>query len=102
MESMSPNNLAVLITAGVGGLILLGLLLGGLKNPSAWSLLSVLAIAFGCGLLVWGIVAAATGEMSAALSNPAIIGSGAGLLAGGLSLFIVALVRRRDRHCSAS
>lgn len=68
----------------------------GLRNRAAWSLLAVLGMAAGTGLLVWGIVSAAMHEPMPIGSPPAIIGVGAGCLAGAVALLVISFVGRRD------
>ncbi len=77
-------------------LLAIGLALWGLRNRAAWSLLAVLGMAAGTGLLVWGIVSAAMHEPMPIGSPPAIIGVGAGCLAGAVALLVISFVGRRD------
>jgi hypothetical protein len=70
-------------------ILLIGLLLLGLKNPTIWRLLSALGMAIGAGLLVWGIIAGTRREELSIGSPSGIIGAGAGVLVGAISLFVV-------------
>jgi hypothetical protein len=76
------------IAGCVGVLIVLAMLIWGLKNPVVWRLLSVLAVAGGVWILVWGITAAAMRDPSIA-SPTMLIGGGAGMMAGGVMLLVV-------------
>jgi len=76
--------------------LLVGLFLWGLKNPVVWRLLAALGMAVGSGLLVWGIVAAATREpLPLGLPAAGIIGIGAGILTGAITLLVLSFVGRR-------
>lgn len=99
IEHMDPMTVA----GALNGLLLaIGLLLGGLRYPKAWCLLGVLLIGGGTGLLVWGIVAASTGEVTTVASPAAIIGSGAGSLAGGIAFLVVSLIQGCKRPTSGA
>jgi hypothetical protein len=75
--------------------LLVGLFLWGIKNPVIWRLLAALGMAVGSGLLVWGIVAAATGEPIPSCSPAGIIGAGAGIMTGAITLLVISFVGRR-------
>lgn len=75
--------------------LLAGLFLWGIKNPVVWRLLAALGMAVGSGLLVWGIVAAATCEPIPFCSPAGIIGIGAGILTGAITLLVLSFVGRR-------
>jgi len=85
--SFSVNHGCIL--GGIGFLILLGLLIWGVRNRMVWRLLSTLAVGGGVGLLVWGITAAALGEEPSVGSPTSLMGTGAGVMAGAIMLFIV-------------
>ena len=89
-----------LIVIGVLALVLLGLLIWGAKNPLIWWLLCVIGTGLGTGTLVWGLLMRHQSEGPGAVSPAAIVGAGAGLLAGSLMLFVAAIIgscaRRRQ------
>lgn len=80
--------------------VVLALLLWGIKQPLAWMIVSVLAIAIGFGCLAYGI------SQALLLSEPRpsrevaeasmFIGGGAGGTIGGVVLLVVSLLRRRE------
>jgi hypothetical protein len=83
------------ILAGVGTLILLGLLIWGVRNPIVWRLLSVVAVGSGVTFLVWGITSAAMGEEPSIGSPTGLIGAWAGVMVGGIMLFVISLCGKR-------
>jgi hypothetical protein len=83
------------IVAGVGALILLGLLIWGVRNPVVWRLLSVVAVGSGVSFLVWGITSAAMGEEPSIGSPTGLIGAGAGVTVGGIMLSVISLCTKR-------
>ncbi len=89
-----------LIVIGVLALILLGLLIWGAKNPLIWWLLCVIGTGLGTGMLVWGLLMRHHGDETVVASPAAIVGAGAGLMAGSLVLFVAAIIgscaRRRN------
>jgi hypothetical protein len=90
-----PMQWLAIAAAALALCLLLGLFLWGIKNPVVWRLLAALGMAVGSGLLVWGIVAAATGE-PIPLGPPAgIIGAGAGVMTGAITLLVISFVGRR-------
>jgi Na+-translocating ferredoxin:NAD+ oxidoreductase RnfA subunit len=79
----------------VAGIILLGLLVWGFKNPLVWRMLAVVGMGTGVGFLVWGIMLAAMRE-SPALGSPAgIIAAGAGVLVSTTALFVISFCSGR-------
>ena len=94
-EIFAPSCEHYAILAGVAALILLGLLIWGVRNPVVWRLLSVIAVGSGVSLLVWGITSAAMGEQPAIVSPTSLIGAGAGVMVGGIMLFVISLCGRR-------
>ncbi len=94
-ELSVPSWLGCAVIAGVGALILLGLLIWGVKNPLVWRLVSVLAVGSGVGFLVGGIMSAAMGEQPAFASPTGLIGAGAGVTVGGIMLFVISLCGKR-------
>ena len=87
-----------LVIAGVLAIVLLGLLVWGVKKPVVWRLLSVFGMAVGSGVLVWGIMAAATGMTPSNSSPPVIIGTGAGVLVGAISLLVISFLGGNPRE----
>jgi hypothetical protein len=83
-----------LILACAGAVILLALLVWGMKNPMVWRLLSVVAVGGGVGLLVWGITSAAMREQPSIGSPTALIGTGAGVMVGGIMLLVISFFKR--------
>jgi hypothetical protein len=86
----------------VSGILLLGLLLWGLKNPLVWTIVSALAIAGGVGGLVWGIMQVVLLQhderTSRHISDASLaMGIGSGAIVGGIVLLIVSLVRQKRR-----
>jgi hypothetical protein len=79
----------LLLLGGIGAVLVVTLLLWGLRNRLAWRLLSVLAVGSGVGLLVWGITSASLGEEPSVGSPTSLMGTGAGVMAGGIMLLII-------------
>ena len=52
----------------------------------------------GSGVLVWGIMAAATGVILSSGSPPVIIGTGAGVLVGAISLLVISFLGGKPRE----
>ncbi len=89
----------VAVAAAAAGLcLLIALFLWGIRNPVVWRLLSALGMAAGSGLLVWGIVAAATGEPAPFDSPAGTIGAGVGTLVGSITLLVVSFLGGRPRQ----
>jgi hypothetical protein len=88
----------VLIVVGVLALVLLGLLIWGAKNPLVWWLLCVIGTGLGTGMLVWGLLMRHHSEGPGAVSPAAIVGAGAGLLAGSVVLFVAAIIGSCSRR----
>jgi hypothetical protein len=80
-----------LLLAGLLVWGLAGLFLSGIKNPVVWRLLAAPGMAVGSGL----IVAAATCEPIPFCSPAGIIGIGAGILTGAITLLVLSFVGRR-------
>jgi len=78
--------------------LLVGLFLWGIRNPVVWRLLSAFGMAAGCGLLVWGIVSAATCEPAPFDSPAGTIGAGAGILVGSITLLVISFLGRSPRQ----
>ncbi len=94
-EISIPSCTAWVIIAGVGTLILLGLLIWGVRNPIVWRLLSVIAVGSGVSFLVWGITSAAMRQEPSIGSPTGLIGAGAGVTVGGIMLFVISLCGKR-------
>src|SRR5262245_54382356 len=79
------------------GLVVLGLLLAGLRNPQAWIIVSVLAISLGTGAALYGLVLYNSGQPIEEIVERAsiAIGAGAGGAVGGFVLLLVAVLRMR-------
>jgi len=90
-----PMVWVAILGAALALCLLIGLFLWGIKNPVVWRLLAALGMAVGSGLLVWGIVAAATCEPIPFCSPAGIIGIGAGILTGAITLLVLSFVGRR-------
>ena len=88
----AADGIVGLVITGVLAIILLGLLIWGVKKPVVWRLLSVFGMAVGSGVFVWGIMAAAMGVMPSSGSPPVIIGVGAGVLVGAISLLVISFL----------
>jgi hypothetical protein len=73
----------------VAGIVLVGLLIWGFKNPLIWRMLAVLGMGAGVGVLVWGIMLAALHEAPAIGSPAGIIATGAGVLVTAVALLVV-------------
>jgi hypothetical protein len=93
---------AAILAAALGLCLLAGLLIGlllwGIKNPVVWRLLSAFGMAVGSGLLVWGIVSAATCEPAPFDSPAGTIGAGAGILVGSITLLVISFLGRSPRQ----
>ena len=87
----------VYLVSGVGALIVLALLFWGAWKPVVWRVLSVFAVAGGVGCLVWGITSAALGEEPSVGSPTSLMGTGAGVLAGGIMLLVISFFGKRPR-----
>ena len=98
MPALLAMFVGVFVLAIPVAILALGLLLWGLKNPLAWTVLAVIAIAVGVGLLATGITNAAI--LGTQRTDPQVdsaaqtIGFGAGATVGGIALLVVSLVRR--------
>jgi hypothetical protein len=79
--------------------VVLCLLLGGLKNPQLWIIVSVLAISIGIGGAIYGLVlynSPAESLPPQTVERASIaIGGGAGAAVGGFVLLLVAVLRMR-------
>jgi len=78
--------------------LLIVLFLWGIRNPVVWRLLSAFGMAVGSGLLVWGIVSAATCEPAPFDSPAGTIGAGAGTLVGSITLLVISFLGRGPRQ----
>lgn len=90
----------LLSLAVVGGVavVVLGLLIWGTRNPLIWWILCVMGTGTGAGLLVWGLLIYGQEEELLIGTPAAMIGAGAGFLAGSIVLFVAAIIgccRRR-------
>jgi len=74
------------------------LCLGGIRNPVVLRLLSAFGIALGSGLLVWGIVSAATCEPAPFDLPGGTIAVGAGTLVGSITLLVISFLGRSPRQ----
>ncbi|OHB80886.1 MAG: hypothetical protein A2V98_15480 [Planctomycetes bacterium RBG_16_64_12] len=92
-------------------LLVVGLLIWSLRNPTVrsflvgavialWRLIAVVTLAAGIGLLIWGITAASLGEQLPVGSPAGMIGSGAASLAGGILLLVLSFIGRSSGHRS--
>ena len=88
----AADKIVGLVIAGGLAIVLLGLLIWGVKKPVVWRLLSVFGMAVGSGVLVWGIMAAAMDSMPSSGSAAVIIGVGAGVLVGAVSLLAISFL----------
>jgi hypothetical protein len=86
-----------LIGVCAGAVLILLLLLWGVKNPIVWRLLSVLGVAAGVGVLVWGITSAAMGQEPSIGSPTGLIGTGAGVMVGGIMLLVISFLGKCSR-----
>jgi hypothetical protein len=80
---------------GVPFVVLVALLIWGAWSPLVWRVLAVLGMGTGAGLLVWGILLAAMKDPSPPGHPAAIIAVGAGVLVGSITLLVVSFCRCR-------
>lgn len=85
------------IVVGIVAIVLVSLLAWGSMKPLVWRLLAVVGMGTGVGLLVWGIIIAATGEEPPVGSSAGIIGTGAGVLVSAIVLLVISFLGRRPR-----
>jgi hypothetical protein len=88
---VSPSFMVV----GLFVVVLVALLVWGAWSPLVWRLLSVVGMGAGAGLLVWGILLAAMKDPSPLGSPAGIIAVGAGVLVGSIALLVVSFCRGR-------
>ncbi len=93
-----PVDWVAVAAATAGVCLLIILFLWGIKNPVVWRLLSAFGMAVGSGLLVWGIVSAATCETAPFDSPAGTIGAGAGTLVGSITLLVISFLGGRPRQ----
>ena len=93
-----PMKWVAVAAAAVALCLLIALFLWGVRNPVVWRLLSAFGMAVGSGLLVWGIVSAATCEPAPFESPAGTIGAGAGILVGSITLLVISFVGRSPRQ----
>ena len=74
---------------GTVAIVLTILLIWGAWNPLVWRVLAVIAMGTGVGLLVWGIILAATKEAPLIGTPAGIIAMGAGVLASAIVLLVI-------------
>ncbi len=84
-----------LAIVGVVAIVLVALLVWGSIEPLVWRLLAVIGMGTGVGLLVWGIVIAATKEEPPIGSTAGIIGTGAGVLVSAIVLLVISFLGGR-------
>lgn len=78
-----------LAVVGTVAVVLTILLIWGAWRPLVWRVLAVVGMGAGVGLLVWGIIIAATKEAPLIGSPAGIIATGAGVLAGAIVLLVI-------------
>jgi len=83
---------------GTAAVVLLGLLIWGVRNALVWRLLAVVGMGAGVGLLVWGIILAATGDEPPIGSAPGIIATGAGTLVSAIVLLVISFLSGRKHR----
>ncbi len=74
---------------GIVAIVLTALLIWGSWRPMVWRVLAILGMGTGVGLLVWGIIIAATKELPLVGSPAGIIATGAGVLASAIVLLVI-------------
>jgi hypothetical protein len=84
-----------LAIVGIVFFVLLGLLVWGSIKPLVWRLLAVVGMGAGVGLLVWGIIIAATGQEPPIGSPAGIIATGAGVLVSAIVLLVISFLGGR-------
>ena len=91
------NAVGFLVLFVLPALIILGLLLWGIKNPLAWLVVAVLAIAIGSGCAIYGLtILLANRDGSYGLTEAAMqLGGGCGAVLGGVVLLLLGLIRLR-------
>ena len=91
------NPVGVLLLFFLPALIILGLLLWGIKNPQAWLVVAVLAIAIGTGCAIYGLtLLLANRNASYGVTEGAVhLGGGCGAVVGGVVLLLLGLIRSR-------
>jgi hypothetical protein len=87
-----------LAIVGVVAIVVLGLLIWGAKNPLIWWILCVIGTGAGAGLLVWGCLMLHQEDEIPFGSPAAIIGAGAGFLAGSAVLVVAAIIGSCSRR----
>ena len=91
------NHIAILLVTVIPVLVILGLLLWGIKNPLAWLVVAVLAIAIGAGCAIYGLtLLLANRNASYGVTEGAVhLGAGCGAVVGGVVLLVLGLIRSR-------
>ncbi len=84
-----------LAIVGTVALVLTILLIWGAWRPLVWRVLAVVGMGTGVGLLVWGIIIAATKEAPLIGSPAGIIATGAGVLASAIVLLVISFTGGR-------
>jgi hypothetical protein len=84
-----------LAIGGIVAAVLVALLIWGSENPLAWRLPAVVGMGTGVGLLVWGIILAATSQEPPIGSPAGIIGTGAGVLVSAIVLLVISFLGGR-------
>jgi hypothetical protein len=101
MIGLGPLEIALLLIGGLVVILLVWCLTRPVVARMLARILAVILMGLGAGFLVWGVVAAATGE-SARLGNllekaSEVIGLGAGCLTGGITALVLSFVGRPPR-----
>jgi hypothetical protein len=84
-----------LAIGGIVAIVLLALLIWGAMKPLVWRLLAVVGMGTGVGLLVWGIILAATGQEPPIGSPAGIIATGAGVSVSAVALLVISFLGGR-------
>ncbi len=84
-----------LAIVGTVAIVLTVLLIWGAWRPLVWRVLAVVGMGTGVGLLVWGIIIAATKEVPLVGSPAGIIATGAGVLASAIVLLVISFAGGR-------
>ena len=98
LAEIQVDKIVGLVIAGGFAVVLIGLLIWGVKRPVVWRLLSVFGMAVGSGLLVRGIMEAAMNQQPAHASPPVVIGVGAGVLVGAITLLVISFLSGGTRE----
>jgi hypothetical protein len=84
-----------LTVLGIVAAIVVALLIWGCTNHLIWRLLAVVGTGTGVGLLVWGIIVAATREEPPIGSPAGIIATGSGVLVSAIVLLVMSFLGGR-------